>query len=312
MRRSFKLAGAFSLWEFGGRHPIMAGVMSLLGVGGGIVASGALTPPSIAPQPSAAFSQSQGIVRTSNNVLRPNGGTAGAGAEEFPGTVTGSFFFSVDGGVDPALASSFEYALGASAAGAGLLLNGTGTGAPVFQTQKNGNNPWWTAISPVTWGAAPAVGSTPTKYLNGYLPWTATGGGCAREPSGIVGPTTAGSTGAALADPGFQCSTQPTAPSLTTFANNGAQQAATITGCTSNTPSGEAQVTVTVPNAHGIVAGASSLTMAGFSSPATAFNQTNYVATQGTTGTTLVLESPLGASGVCPGGGPILRLAGLC
>ena len=99
MKRFFKIAGALSLWEFGGRHPIMAGVLSLLGVGGGIVASGALTPPSITPQPSVGFTQSQSINTTANNALRPNGSVAGA--EFLPSTPTASFFISVDGSVDP-------------------------------------------------------------------------------------------------------------------------------------------------------------------------------------------------------------------
>ena len=78
MKRFFKLIGALSLWEFGGRYPITAGVLTLLGVGGGIVASGVLNPPSITPQPSTAFGQSQGAGLISNNVLQPNGGTSGA------------------------------------------------------------------------------------------------------------------------------------------------------------------------------------------------------------------------------------------
>ena len=299
MRRFFKIVGALSLWEFGGRHPIMAGVLSLLGVGGGIVASGALNPPSITPQPSAAFTFDNTHIST--NVLKPNGGSSGA--EQFPSAVTGSFFVSVDGSVDPALNGN-EYALGASVAGTVLQINGVGPGAPVFTTQKNitGGGGWWTAISPFTWGSNPSIGASPTKYLNGYLAWTATGGGCTREPSGIVGPTTAGGTAAAVSDFGFQCQTQPTPPSFTTIVNDGAKQNATITGCTSSTPSGQAQVTVTVPLAHGVYPGTAALTLAGFTSSATAFNQTNYVATQGTIGTTLILESPLGASGVCPGG----------
>src|SRR6185437_11795628 len=232
MKRFLRAAFAWAML-----HPVasIGGSLLLLGAGGGLVA-GVFNPPTLTPQPSAAFSQSQALVHTSNNVLRTNGGTTGA--EQFPSTTSASFFLTVEGSVDPAFTNLYEYALGSGTAGQGLLLNGTGTGAPVFQTQKNANNPWWTAVSPFAFGTAPGVGSTPANYLNGYLPWTASGGNCTRGPSGIVGPTTAGGTGAALADPGFQCSTQPATPSFTTFANNGAQQAATITACASNTPSG--------------------------------------------------------------------------
>src|SRR5690348_18368304 len=92
-------------------------------------------------------------------------------------------------------------------------------------------------------GSGPVSRRFAGQLSEGYFPWTATGGGCTREPSGVIGPTTAGTTNTAIADPGFQCATQPTTPSFAAIPGNGAQQAATITGCTSNSPTGQAQVT---------------------------------------------------------------------
>jgi hypothetical protein len=303
MKRLIKLIGSLSVWELCGRFPVTAGVMTLLGVGGGIVA-GILTPPSITPLPSAAFSQSQTIAKISNNVLKPNAGTAGS--ENFPSTPTASFFINVEGSVDPAfVGSNFEYALGSSGGGQGLLLNGGGPGAPVFLTQKNVlyGGQWWLAISPFQYGIAPSVGSSPTKYLNGYLPWTASGGGCAREPSGIVGPNNAGATsrvnglGAAAADFGFQCATNPTVQAMNTMPNIGAQQPASGVSCSSNSPaSGEMTVTAAVPIAHGLAPG-QTYSLQGFTP--SGYNAT-YTAIAGTTGTTLVGSTTTGG-GTCPG-----------
>ena len=59
MKQFLRLIGALSFWELIGRYPVTAGVLTILGVGGGVVASGVLTPPAITPQPSTAFGQAR-------------------------------------------------------------------------------------------------------------------------------------------------------------------------------------------------------------------------------------------------------------
>lgn len=88
MKRLFKILAAFSLVELIGRHPVWAGAMTLLGAGGIVTGVIILTPPTITPQPSAAFSQSNSFGRV-NMGLKPNGGSVGA--FELPSTPTNSF-----------------------------------------------------------------------------------------------------------------------------------------------------------------------------------------------------------------------------
>ena len=40
MKQFLRLIGALSFWELIGRYPVTAGVLTILGVGGGVVASG--------------------------------------------------------------------------------------------------------------------------------------------------------------------------------------------------------------------------------------------------------------------------------
>ena len=190
MKRFLRLIGALSFWELIGRYPVMAGVLAILGVGGGVVTGVVLlSTPSITPQPSTAFGQSQGVGSLANNGLQPNGGTAGPFYS--PSTPSNSEFVYVEGSVDPNLGSGggYQYALGNGSTGRGLLLNAQGIGAPSFSTQTgisggiNGNS-WWLGISGVQSGVAPGA-TAGTGYLEGYFPWTATDGGCAREPSGF-------------------------------------------------------------------------------------------------------------------------------
>jgi fibronectin-binding autotransporter adhesin len=305
MKRFLKLISALSFWELCGRFPAAAGVLSLLGVGGGLVAAGLLTPPSITPQPSTAFSQSQPYNQASN-VLKTNGGTVGA--EEPPATSSttngNSFFFYLDGNVDPNLGTgntSYQYALGNGSAGGGLVLSGLGIGSPFFVTQRSSvsglaNTFWWTAISPNSLAAASSA-TAGTGYFQGYYPFTTTGGGCAREPSGVWYGLT---TSVRMSDPGFQCLTTPTI-SPATIPNDGAQQTPTAVSCASNSPvSGEIAVTFTLPYAHG-VPGGNSFTAQGFSVSGSGTYNATYYALSGSTGSTLIGETTTG-SGTCPTG----------
>lgn len=291
MKGLLKLVGALSVWELCGRYPVTAGVLMLLGVGGGVVASGALTPPSITPQPSTSFSQSQTYALV-NNGLKTNGGTAGA--EYFPSTPTNSFFWYVEGQIDPN-DTGFQYALGVGGGGQGLIINAQNNGSPSFVTQKSvsGGN-FWQAIAAYGYGSGPTA-SAGTNWNKSYYPFATAGGGCTREPSGWIGPGATGAMFARLSDPGFQCSTTPSV-SYAAVPGGGAQQTGTISGCTSNSPvAGEIQVTITVPIAHGLVAGQ---TFVLSSSSPTRFNAT-YTALQGTGGTTLIGETTTGG-GTCP------------
>ena len=296
MKRFLRLIGALSFWELIGRYPVTAGVLTILGVGGGVVASGVLTPPTITPQPSTAFGQAQGAGNLSNNGLQPNGGTSGPFYS--PSTPSNSAFVYVEGNVDPNISSgnSYQYALGSAASGRGLLLTSPGPGAPSFVTQTgitggiNGAS-WWLGISGTQLGSAPGA-TAGTGYLEGYFPWTATGGGCVREPSGFW---YAGNSAAKLSDPGFMCNTTPTVD-VSAIPGDGAKQTPTAATCASNTPvSGEMQVTFTIPYAHGVTIG-NAFVAAGFTP--SGYNAT-YTALPGSTGTTLVGETTTGG-GTCP------------
>ena len=92
MKRFFTSLVTFSLVEAIGRHPaIAAGVLTLLGVGGG-AGIAMLTTPTITPFISANFNPNQSIGNTSNG-LKPNGGTAGALAMP-TGNSTGGYTFT--------------------------------------------------------------------------------------------------------------------------------------------------------------------------------------------------------------------------
>ena len=78
MKRFLASLSTISLIEVIGRHPAMAaGILSLLGVGGGAVISGLLTPPTLTPFISSNFNPNQSFGYT-NNGLRLNGGTDGS------------------------------------------------------------------------------------------------------------------------------------------------------------------------------------------------------------------------------------------
>ena len=274
----------------------VAGSMLLLGVGTG---SGAiLAPPSITPQPSAAFSQAQGAGLLANNVLLANGGTSGAFFQ--PSSPTNSFVWYVEGNIDPNISTgtNYQYALGRATAGHGLLVTSSGPGSSTFVTQTGisgvSNANWWLGLSDQPFGFAPGA-TAGTGYLEGYWPFTASGGNCAREPSGVW---YGGNGSAKIYDPGFMCQTTPTV-SVATIPGDGAKQTTGIgtpTSCTSNSPaSGEKTVTTSVTVAHGITPG-QTYALSGFSP--TGYNAT-YTALQGTTGTTLVGVTTTGG-GTCP------------
>ena len=80
-----------------------------------------------------------------------------------------------------------------------------GTGNTVSWSNSVGYNLY-------TGGAGGTNGGTLANYNAGYYPFTATGGGCAREPRGVFGGPPgngAQSGGIVLSDPGFLCQTPP-------------------------------------------------------------------------------------------------------
>src|SRR5579863_7252163 len=232
MKRLSAFLSAFSLIGLIGRHPAIAGVMTLLGAGG-VVVSGMLTPPSITPQVSAMFDNNAAALGSSNNALKTDGGSTGA--MQLPSTspcsasvVTCSFFFTIEGTVDPylgyAASNSNEYVLGNGGSGQGLALAGNGNGSPAFVFQKisaGGGYNWWTSMvgsDPYNLGPVSAVAGS--GYNSGLYQWTGSGGGCAREPSGIWW---AYHAAIFTVDPGFACQTTPTV-SIPSIPGVGARQ----------------------------------------------------------------------------------------
>ncbi len=140
-------------------------------------------------------------------------------------------------------------------------------------------------------------------YNTGVFSWTATGGLCAREPSGVWSPPT-GAQLIAFTDPGENCAYAPIVqPALIPGA--GAQQALSVgaTSCVSNSPvSGEMTVTTSVAVAHGLVAG-QTFPLSGFTGAGNTGYNATYTALAGTAGTTLVGETTTGG-GTCPANSP--------
>ena len=293
--------------------------LTTLGVGGiAVVVVGILTPPSITPQPSAAFSQSNGYGFV-NQGLKPNGGTAGS--MELPGTCsanpsftpTCSFALYHEFTVDPAGQNRWVLGSG-NATTLGVFGTPVNSGSPTITVQHQtsgvsaGGYPWWKA----TVGAQPRNATNPityipgTNYNSGVFVWTANDG-CAvgagaREPQGAF---VRGQTSFAQAvDPGFLCATGTGAGgpdvSLAAVPGYGANQSTGSGGattCVSNSPtSSQFTVTAYVAVAHGVSPG-QSFTLAGFTP--SGYNET-YVALPGTAGTTLVGTYSNG-TGTCPG-----------
>ena len=135
MKRFLTSLATFSLVEWIGRHAALAGVLMLLGVGGGAVVAN-LTTPTIVPMASSYFNMNQSFGNTAN-ALKPNNGTAGA--LELPSNPANSFAILVEGLVNPNLSDNTdanEYALGNGSGDQGLILSGSSPGQPQFLFQK--------------------------------------------------------------------------------------------------------------------------------------------------------------------------------
>lgn len=295
MKRLFMFLATFSLVETIGRRPALAGVLMLLGVGGGAGVANLMTP-SILPQAAAYFNQNQSFGTTTNG-LKPNGGTAGA--MDLPTDVTGSFGLYFELNVDSAL----PYGANNEDPFIGLYMTAnTNPGLPTFFFQKTyggqTGTQWWNGTGPASATAAASMTSAGSGYNSGFYTFTASGGNCLREPSGVW---QGGTVIAEVTDPGFGCTTAATA-NPATIPGDGAQQAtgasSIATTCISNSPiSGEMTVTAHVAVAHGVTPGMT-YTLQGFGSGFTGYNAT-YTALPGTSGTTLVGETTAGG-GTCP------------
>ncbi len=289
------------LWPIG-RMPAWAQLLTL-GIGG-VVASAILTPPSLTPQLSAAFdsNMSNGY---SNNGLKVNGGGA-AGSMELPSTITNSWFLTAEGTVDaflPQSSAENEYVIGPST----VELVGANSGPGMFRSfaQYPGTSwSWWRGTGGITAQSTPVSLTTGgSGYNAGLFSWTATGGNCVREPSGVWVP----GTGALISftDPGAGCSGTPVVVTPATIPGAGAQQAVATgaTTCVSNSPiAGEMTVTTTVPIAHGRYP-AQTFPLSGFTGAGNTGYNATYTALAGTTGTTLVGETTTGG-GTCPANSP--------
>ena len=300
-----------------------AGCMTLL-YAGKCSASGPppLVTPTILPLPSAAFTQSNTAGGGVNTGLAPNGGTVGA--FELPATLANSFAFYHEFLADPSgFGTSWMFGFGASNVsstvpkGIVFLTQNNTSAALVTQITATGSGnatfDWWQPTIGML--GAPTTAAGQADYNSGYYAWTASdgcpstgglglgNGAGAREPGGIilnVAATGGNSATVAPGDPGFLCgensSGQAPQVNFAAIPGIGAPQLPSATTCASNTPAtGQIQVTVTTPIAHGVQPG-QSFTLASYTT--TAINGT-YLALGGTTGTTLIGTNA--STGTCPG-----------
>ena len=303
-------AGILLAWA----APVGATYVTLTGAGGVSIGAGPLTPPSILPAISSAFDPNGAQGGTTNALIVETTSTA-----ELPATTSNSWFQGFEGIVDnnPASAVASEYLLGYTSASNGLLgVTANGASTPEFFTQffRFGTAfHWWNGsvgVNAVTGSSTPYPPLQGTGYNFGSFPWTATGGGCAREPSGWYtnyNEVAGTASQFQLIDMGFNCNATPWlvtaaipgvgATQGTGIANGGSAN----TTCVSNSPiSTEFTVTATVAVAHGVQPG-QTFPLAGFSVVSgTSLNQT-YNALAGTSGTTLV-GAYNNTSGTCPTG----------
>jgi hypothetical protein len=303
MNRFLKLAATLSFWEFCGRHPAMA-TMLLLGVGGAGVA--ALNTPTITPQPSLAFSQSNSYGYV-NAALKTNGGSVGA--FEVPSTSTNSFAIYHEFTIDPNIAGLNKFLLGGGASNGGISFTESGFGSPSIIAQETSTGTaaktfqWWLPTVGYSNGITNPLSFTHgTNYNAGFYAFTASdgcptvNGAGAREPTGVA--LTA--TSAWTVDPGFLCGENSSgrAPQVAfaSIPGIGASQTPNATTCASNTPAtGQIAVTFTTPVAHGLSPG-QQFVAAGYTT--TAING-SYTAIAGTGGVTLVGTNA--STGTCPG-----------
>jgi hypothetical protein len=307
MKRAFSALATFSLVETVGRHPATAaGVLTLLGVGGG-AGIAMFTPPTIVPFVSSNFNPNVVAGNTGNSLL-PNEGTSGA--MQFPSggsaAPTNSAFLYGEMVVNSALVYNFngEFPF----ANASLNANGNvgesgATGQPnfFFNRQAAGVSQtwWWLNPGPAYAGGGLSGNAGNSSYVAGLFPITApTTPSCTgRQPVGVWLSNT---TTFQQVDPGLGCPTgQPTlsaAQIASLVPGSGAQQATGVAGGTTcSATSGEMVVTASVAVAHGITPGMQ-YTMQGFTP--TGYNVT-YTALSGTTGTTLV-GTPTTTTASCP------------
>jgi hypothetical protein len=294
MKRFFTSLVTFSLVETIGRHPaIAAGALTLLGVGGG-AGIAMLTTPTITPFISSNFNPNSSIGNTGNG-LKPNGGAVGALAMptgNSTGGYTGSFALYGEATIDPNLGYNNG---GVEVLFPGFaLLDNTSPGQPMFTYQRttNGSFPgsnFWQL--PSLFPAQPQNATAGSNYAGGFYPFTASGGGCAREPVGVWF-----GSAISIVDPGFNCSTPPTF-SAATVPNAGAQQ----TGITATCASGGLGmlVTTSVPVSPGLSPGLQ-YSLSGFTTTPTAgVLNTTFTATSVTgAGPYTVVGT---AAGTCPG-----------
>jgi hypothetical protein len=288
MKRLLKAIASFSV-AFFLRYPAWA-TMTTMGTGL-LVVSALLTPPTITPQPSAMFSQSNGFGSVNMALVPPAAATA------FPATTTNSFALYHEITVTPSPGSN-AWLFGAGNSGTFGVQVGSGP-SPLLSIKRVGGAQWW--LPTVAGGAGSSLSGS--GYNGGAYVWTAadgcpaSNGAGAREPQGVIiqGTTTAAENQTATVDPGFLCGENSSglAPQVpfASIPGVGSSQAVTVNSCASNTPvSGEFQITAIVGVAHGISPGGN-FTLTGTAN----FNST-FAAVLGTSGTTLVGVG----SGTCP------------
>jgi hypothetical protein len=298
--------------------------LTTLGVGGIAAAIiGPLTPPAITPQPSAAFTPSNGYGGV-NVGLKPNGGTIGA--FELPSTATNSFALYHEFAVDPSFAGEkWLFGNGGATTVNGVIATSTNFGSPSIAVQRSAQGSgsqnffWWLpTVGATTFGAVNPLNITPgSNYNPGFYTWTASdgcptaNGAGAREPAGVIlSKTSLVAAAAYTVDTGFLCGENASGlsprvnfaavPAVGASQSTGASStpAAAATTCASNTPtSTQFTVTAHVGVAHGLNSG-QSFTLTGFSP--SGLNQT-YAAIAGTAGTTLI-GTIANVTGTCPTG----------
>ncbi|HTV28749.1 MAG TPA: hypothetical protein VMF32_13270 [Xanthobacteraceae bacterium] len=286
--------------------------LTTTGVGGILAVVVILTPPSITPQPSAAFSQSN-TYGTVNMGLRPNGGTAGS--MELPSTPANSFALYNEFTNNASNGSA--YVLGNGNYDSGEAISNANSGSPTIYVQdQTGSQPWWLPTVGINKnsGAGFSFSHSGSGYNSGLFTVTAvdgctgTGAG-AREPKGVVQLGGQVVTGYSL-DPGFLCGENSSgqAPQVNFAATPGAGSAQTGLSltCVSSTPtSSQFTVTVSTTVTHGLNPG-QQFVLTGATN--TGFDET-YAAVAGTSGTTLKGAYSNG-TGTCPASTDTVNLTG--
>jgi hypothetical protein len=284
-----------------------AGCLLLLGAGVCNV-SASINTPSITPQPSALFTQS-------NASLGNVGLVPVKGAFTLQSDPQKSFFVNTELLMNPAStggSASYSFLLGSSTANVNYGVSAATTSnnalSIVFNTGIGGgpiSGYWWLPTGASDYQISNFSYTKATNAALGFYNFTATtgcpssNGSGAREPNALLSQSFGGG---AAADPGFLCSADspsgagPTA-SLATVPGLGYNQAATISACSSNTPvAGAFQITMSVVTPHGLEQG-TGFALNGFT-PA-GFN-TNYVITGTSASDATHLVGNSFSTGTCP------------